>query len=69
MSVQFMVSLIRFFLVWYSQNMSIPFWVVGHVHLSVNVYDDWKEYAASALMHIMVLSGFLLDYKDNKKKP
>jgi len=49
--------------------MSIPFWVVGHVHLSVNVYDDWKEYAASALMHIMVLSGFLLDYKDNKKKP
>ena len=62
-----MGKLIKFFLVWYSQNMAIPFWVIGHVHLSLNVYDDWKEFGASAIMHIMVLVGFWLDFQNNKK--
>lgn len=62
------MSLIKFFLVWYSQNMSIPFWVVGHVHLSINAYEDWKEYGASFLMHIFVIAGFYLDYKKNAKE-
>jgi len=47
--------------------MSIPFWIVGHVHLSTNVYDDWKEYGASFLMHIFVAVGFYLDFNENKK--
>jgi len=64
-----MGNLIKFFLVWYSQNMAIPFWIVGHIHLSFNVYDDWKEYGASIIMHLMVLVGFIIDYKENKKKP
>ena len=58
-------SFIRFFIVWVSQNLSIPFWVVGHVHLTLNVYEDWKEYSASAIMHLTVLIGFWIDYKDN----
>ena len=49
--------------------MAIPFWVVGHIHLSLNVYEDWKEYGASIIMHLMVLVGFIIDYKENKKKP
>ena len=61
------MSIFKFFIVWYSQNMAIPFWVVGHVHLSVNVYEDWKEYGASIIMHLMVLVGFIIDYKQNKK--
>lgn len=64
-----MGNLIKFFIVWYSQNMAIPFWVVGHIHLSLNVYEDWKEYGASIIMHLMVLVGFIIDYKENKKKP
>mgnify|MGYP003674886058 CR=1 FL=1 len=29
-----------FFLIWYSQQMAIPFWVIGHVHLHfVNWHD------------------------------
>jgi hypothetical protein len=64
-----MGNLIKFFIVWYSQNMAIPFWVVGHIHLNMNVYDDWKEYGASIVMHLMVLVGFIIDYNENKKKP
>jgi len=48
--------------------MSIPFWVIGHVHLSINVYEDWKEYGASFLMHLFVGVGFYLDYKKNAKE-
>ena len=49
--------------------MAIPFWMIGHVHLSVNIYEDWQEYGASIVMHLMVLVGFIIDYKENKKKP
>jgi hypothetical protein len=35
--------LIKYTIVWISQNLAIPFWVVGHVHLSVNVYEDIYE--------------------------
>jgi hypothetical protein len=48
--------------------MAIPFWMIGHVHLSVNVYEDWQEYGASIIMHLMVLVGFVIDYKESKKK-
>lgn len=63
-----MGNLIKFFIVWYSQNMAIPFWMIGHIHLSLNVYEDWQEYGASIIMHLMVLVGFIIDYKENKKK-
>lgn len=64
-----MGNLIKFFIVWYSQNMAIPFWVIGHVHLTMNIYEDWQEYGASIIMHLMVLVGFVIDYIENKKKP
>jgi hypothetical protein len=63
-----MGKLIKFFIVWYSQNMAIPFWMIGHLHLSLNIYEDWKEYGASIAMHLMVLVGFVIDYKESKKK-
>lgn len=59
--------MIKFFLIWYSQNMSIPFWVIGHVHLHLNVYKDWQEYGASFLMHLFVAVGFWIDFKEYKK--
>jgi len=64
-----MGNLIKFFIVWYSQNMAIPFWMVGHIHLTTNVYEDWQEYGASIVMHLMVLVGFIIDYKESMKKP
>ena len=45
--------------------LSIPFWVVGHVHLTVNIYEDIHEIIASFGMNIIVAIGFIIEYKDN----
>ncbi len=62
-----MKDFIKFALVWYSQQMAIPFWVIGHVHLSLNVYQDLHEIIASVGLNILVAIGFLIDYKQQKK--
>lgn len=61
-----MKTLLKFTLIWISQNLAIPFWIVGHIHLSVNVYEDIHEIVASVGMNLIVLIGFILDYKQNK---
>jgi hypothetical protein len=58
---------IKFALVWYSQQMAIPFWVIGHVHLSLNTYQDLHEIIASVGLNILVAIGFFIDYKQQKK--
>lgn len=63
-----MIELLKFTLIWISQNLAIPFWIVGHVHLSLNVYEDVTKLGASIGMNIIVLIGFVLDYKNNIKK-
>ena len=62
-----MKDFIKFALVWYSQQMAIPFWIIGHVHLSLNVYQDLHELIASVGLNILVAIGFLIDYKQQKK--
>jgi hypothetical protein len=62
-----MKQFLSFLLIWISQNLAIPFWMVGHVHLSLNVYQDMHELIASVGMNILVAIGFFLDYKQNKK--
>jgi hypothetical protein len=59
---------IKYLVVWISQNLSIPFWMVGHVHLSVNVYQDIYELLASFGMNILVATGFIIDYLEQRKK-
>ncbi|MBL20193.1 MAG: hypothetical protein CMC82_10325 [Flavobacteriaceae bacterium] len=63
-----MRQFLKFTLIWISQNLAIPFWIVGHIHLSVNIYEDIHEIGASIGMNIIVLIGFILDYKENVKK-
>jgi hypothetical protein len=41
--------------------------VVGHVHLTLNIYDDIKEIIVSFGMNIIVAIGFWLEWKKNKK--
>lgn len=64
---------IKFTLIWISQNLAIPFWIVGHIHLSIHSYHDLVELASSIGMNIIVSVGFFLDYNndrttDTKKK-
>ena len=68
--LQIMKNLGKFTLIWVSQNLAIPFWIIGHVHLSTNIYEDLHEILASVGMNILVLTGFILDYKNqqNEKK-
>jgi hypothetical protein len=62
------ISFIKFFLKWISQNLSIPFWVIGHVHLTMNVYEDIYEILMSFGMNIIVAIGFWLEWKDRDSK-
>tara|TARA_R110002020_G_scaffold251955_1_gene465766 strand:+ start:292 stop:507 length:216 start_codon:yes stop_codon:yes gene_type:complete len=52
-----------FTFIWISQNLAIPFWVVGHIHLSIHNFHDVVEIISSIGMNIIVGVGFYLDYK------
>ena len=62
-----MKNLLKFFIIWVSQNLAIPFWVVGHIHLSIHNFHDLIEIGASIGMNIIVAVGFFLDYNQSKK--
>ena len=64
-----MKKFITFLLIWISQQLAIPFWMVGHMHLSFNwdVYSDAKILFASLGMNLIVAIGFWLDYKQYSK--
>jgi len=61
-----MKKLITFTLIWISQNLAIPFWVVGHIHLSIHNFHDAIEFISSIVMNIIVAIGFYLDYKNDR---
>ncbi len=63
-----MLHFIKYLVVWISQNLSIPFWMVGHVHLTLNVYEDIYEIIASFSMNIIVAVGFYISYKEDKQR-
>ncbi|MDA8959472.1 hypothetical protein N9F64_01625 [bacterium] len=60
-----MKKFLIFLIIWISQNLAIPFWMLGHIHLSLNIYQDLHEIIASVGMNILVAIGFYLDYKQN----
>lgn len=62
-----MRSFLKYTVVWISQNLSIPFWMVGHVHLMTNVYQDIHEIIMSFGMNLIVATGFIIDYREQVK--
>ena len=63
------MKFLKYLLLWVSGNLSIPFWMVGHIHLTMNVYEDVYEILASIGMNIIVAIGFFIDYfEQNKNK-
>jgi hypothetical protein len=61
------MKFINYLVRWISNNLAMPFWVVGHIHLSINIYEDLHEILISFGMNIIVAIGFWLDWKDHKK--
>ena len=66
--LEVMKKFLHFTIIWISQNLAIPFWMVGHVHLMTTIYEDIIEIICSLGMNIIVLIGFILDYKKNGTK-
>jgi hypothetical protein len=61
------MKFINYLVRWISNNLAIPFWMVGHIHLTTNIYEDIYEILASFGMNIIVAIGFWLDWKEHKK--
>ena len=60
------MKFINYLVRWISNNLAVPFWMVGHIHLTTNIYEDITEILASFGMNIIVAIGFWLDWKDHK---
>ena len=60
------MNFVKFLLIWISQNLAIPFWVVGHIHLSFHSFHDVIEILSSIGMNLIVAIGFILDYKNDR---
>ncbi len=59
---------IKFLLIWISQQLAIPFWIVGHIHLSIHSFHDLYEILSSIGMNIIVAVGHYIDYKQTTTK-
>jgi hypothetical protein len=62
------MNFLKFAIRWIGSNLVIPFWVVGHIHLTINIYDDIHEILASFGMNIIVVMAFWLDWKEQSPK-
>jgi hypothetical protein len=63
-----MKHFLKYTLSWVSQNLAVPFWMVGHIHLSTNIYKDIHEILASIGMNLIVAIGFIYDFIEYKKE-
>ena len=61
------MTFLKFVIRWIGSNLAIPFWVVGHIHLSVNIYDDIYEILSSFGMNIIVIMAMWMDWKESLK--
>ena len=63
-----MRKFITYLIVWIASNLSIPFWIVGHIHLTMNVYKDIYEILMSLGMNLIVATGFWIEWERYKKE-
>lgn len=57
----------KYLLIWVSQNLAVPFWTIGHIHLMTTVYADITEVISSVGMNIIVILGIIIDYRDKRR--
>lgn len=63
-----MRKFLTYLVVWIASNLSIPFWIVGHIHLTMNVYKDIYEILMSLGMNLIVATGFWIEWKRYEKE-
>ena len=62
------IEFIKFVIRWIGSNLAIPFWVVGHIHLSINIYQDIYEILMSFGMNVIVMLALWMDWKEKNSK-
>ena len=62
-----MKTFLKYLTIWISQNLAIPFWTIGHIHLMTSVYEDIIEIIASCGMNLIVAIGFFIEYFENHR--
>jgi hypothetical protein len=62
------MEFIKFVIRWIGSNLAIPFWVVGHVYLTINIYEDLYEILTSFGMNIIVVMAFWMDWREQRTK-
>jgi hypothetical protein len=62
------MEFIKFAIRWIGSNLAIPFWVVGHVYLTINIYEDLYEILTSFGMNIIVVMAFWMDWREQRTK-
>ncbi len=62
-----MKAFAKYLLIWVSQNLAVPFLMVGHIHLMTTIYGDITEILSSLGMNIIVIIGIIVDYRDKKR--
>jgi hypothetical protein len=62
-----MKHFIKYTILWISQNLSIPFWTIGHIHLMTSIYEDLTEILSSLAMNAIVATGFIISYLEERK--
>ena len=63
-----MIHFLKYTLSWVSQNLAVPFWTVGHIHLMTSVYADIHEVVMSMGMNLIVAAGFIIDFITYRKE-
>lgn len=58
----------KYFIRYVASKLAVPFWVVGHIHLTMNVYNDLKEILMSIGINLLVFLAFWYDWLDKKKE-
>jgi hypothetical protein len=59
---------LKYSLSWVSQNLAVPFWTIGHIHLMTSVYADITEIVMSMGMNLIVAAGFIHDFIEYKRE-
>ena len=63
-----MIYFLKYSLSWISNNLAVPFWTVGHIHLMTSIYADIHEVLMSLGMNLIVAAGFIHDFIEYRKE-
>jgi hypothetical protein len=59
---------LKYLILWFSQNMSIPVWLVGHLHMHYNEHSLLVEWISRILLDLLLLCAFYINWLEYRKK-